>query len=145
MGQSVLQLLEMESAEATKGGACIGRVVRIEANGDVLVDFRGNRRGPIRARVATTEELGGAAQSVLLIFEDGNACFPVVAGVVRENIQRQEPKRSLTLEATSELTITCGKSSITLRRDGRVVIKGTELVSRASGTNKIRGATVKIN
>jgi hypothetical protein len=48
-------------------------------------------------------------------------------------------------EATEEISITCGKSSITLRKDGRVVIKGTDLVSRAARTNKIRGAAVKIN
>jgi hypothetical protein len=110
-----------------------------------MVDFSGNRLGPLRARVATTEELRGAAQPVLLIFEDRNPGLPVIAGVVREGLGRQKPKRILTLEAADEITITCGRSSIALRSDGRVVIKGTELVSRAAGTNKIRGSAVKIN
>lgn len=145
MSQNVRRLLEIEGAEAVAGCSCIGRIVRVETNGDVLVDFRGNWLGPVRARVATTEELRGTTQPVLLMFEDGNPRLPVVAGVVREGIRRQESKRSLTLEAAGEITIACGKSSITLRSDGRVVIKGTELVSRASGTNKIRGAAVKIN
>ncbi len=144
MSQGVRRLLEIESPEVA-AGACVGRVVRVEANGDVLVDFRGNQHGPIRARVATTEEFKGAAQPVLLVFEDGDPGLPVVAGVVRDGVRRQESKRTLMFEATEEISITCGKSSITLRKDGRVVIKGTDLVSRAARTNKIRGAAVKIN
>ncbi len=51
----------------------------------------------------------------------------------------------LVFEAGRELVLKCGKGSITLHASGRVVIKGTELVSRAQGANKIRGATVSIN
>jgi hypothetical protein len=32
-----------------------------------------------------------------------------------------------------------------MRADGKLVVKGTELVSKASATNKIRGASVQIN
>jgi hypothetical protein len=145
MGRNAKRLLERENVDGVLSGACVGRIDRIDANGDVFVDFRGNRLGPIPARVATTAELRGTAQLVLLVFEDADPDLPVIAGVVRPGIRGQEPRRSLTLEAADEITITCGKSSITLRRDGRVTIKGTELVSRASGTNKVRGAVVKIN
>jgi hypothetical protein len=144
MGQTVRRLLEMEGGEAASV-VCAGRVVRIEANGDVLVDFRGNKLGPIRARVATNETLDGKDEPVLLLFENGDRGRPIIVGVLRDGVPRREPKRTLVLEAADEITIAVGKSSITLRRDGRVVIKGTELVSRASGTNKIRGASVKIN
>src|ERR1044071_4204860 len=133
MHQGIRRLLEIESAEAA-GGPCVGRIVRVEANGEVFVDFRGNQRGPIRARMATNEALKGADLPVLLVFEDGDPGLPVVAGIIRDGVQRPEPNRSLTFEATEEITIMCGKSSITLRRDGKVLIKGTELVSRASGT-----------
>jgi hypothetical protein len=144
MSQTVRRLLEMEVEEAASA-ALAGRVVRIEANGDVLVDFRGNERGPIRARVATNETLEGKDEPVLLLFENGDRGLPIVAGVLRDGARRRAPKRELMFEAAEEITIACGKSSITLRRDGRVVIKGTELVSRASGTNKIRGGAVRIN
>ena len=82
---------------------------------------------------------------MLLLFENGDRRLPIVAGVLQEGARRQKPKRALTFDAAEEITIACGKSSITLRSDGRVVIKRTELVSRASGTNKIRGAAVQIN
>ena len=145
MSQTIRRLLEMESAEAVPAAALVGRVVRIEANGDVLVDFPSNQLGPIRARVATSENVEGKDEPVLLLFENGDRSLPVIAGLMRENAGRRQPKRQLVFEAAEEIVIACGKSSITLRRDGRVVIKGTELVSRASGSNKVRGAVVQIN
>lgn len=48
-------------------------------------------------------------------------------------------------EARKEIVLQCGKGSITLRADGKVVIKGTDLVSRSKGMNKIKGAAVRIN
>ena len=128
------RLAELEAA------AVVGRAVRVEPNGDVYVDYRDNPLGPVRARVAASETLKGAGEPVLLVFENGNPGLPIIAGVLRE-----KARRSLAFEAAGAITITCGKSSITLSSDGRIVIKGTELVSRASGTNKIRGAAVKIN
>jgi hypothetical protein len=49
------------------------------------------------------------------------------------------------IEGRDEVVLRCGQGSITLRADGKIVIKGTQLVSRASDTNKIRGASVQIN
>lgn len=49
------------------------------------------------------------------------------------------------MEAGKELVIACGRAKIALRSDGRIEIRGGQLVSRASGTNKIRGASVEIN
>jgi hypothetical protein len=57
----------------------------------------------------------------------------------------QADKRRLDLEATDEIRLTCGKSSLVMRRDGTVVVRGVQIVSRASQSNKIRGATVSIN
>jgi hypothetical protein len=47
--------------------------------------------------------------------------------------------------AEQEIVLECGASSIVLMKDGHVVIKGAQVVSRASGANKIKGATVSIN
>ena len=142
----VRQLLEMKTrVNASAVSPSVGRIVSIERNGDVMVDFPGNELGPTRARVATSETLNGRGEEVVLVFEDGDQARPLVVGVLQDEQRRTAPKRALVFEAAEEITISCGKSSITLRRDGRVVIKGTELVSRASRTNKIKGAAVQIN
>jgi hypothetical protein len=57
----------------------------------------------------------------------------------------QLDKRRLEFEATEEIRLTCGKSSLLLRRDGTVIVKGVKIVSRALESNKIRGGTVNIN
>ncbi len=49
------------------------------------------------------------------------------------------------LEGKKEIVLRCGKASITLTADGRIVLKGVELVSSASETNRIKGSRVKIN
>ena len=51
----------------------------------------------------------------------------------------------LVLSAQREVTIQCGKASITLTRAGKVLIRGEYLLSRSSGVNRIKGASVQIN
>ena len=52
---------------------------------------------------------------------------------------------TLLIEAGSSLTLRVGGGSITLREDGRILIKGTDLVSHATRRNRIRGGSVDIN
>jgi uncharacterized protein DUF6484 len=145
------QVMELDHlCQVASGNCCVGRVVRITPDGEVLVDFPGNEMGPIRARLVASPALDEPGQPVLLVFENGNVTLPIIAGVVRDKIgvpplTQACDKGELVLEAKKELTLVCGKSSITLRSNGRVIVKGAEILSRASGTNKIRGASVEIN
>ena len=49
------------------------------------------------------------------------------------------------LEGTDEVTLKCGAASITLRRDGKVILRGAYVETTAKGVNRIRGGSVKIN
>ena len=49
------------------------------------------------------------------------------------------------LEARQSLTLRVGDGSITIREDGRILIKGKDLVSHAKRMNRIRGGSVQIN
>jgi hypothetical protein len=51
----------------------------------------------------------------------------------------------LVLEAGRSLTLRVGDGSITLRADGKILIKGKDLVSHAQRTNRIKGGSVAIN
>lgn len=51
----------------------------------------------------------------------------------------------LTLEAKQSLTLRVGQGSITIREDGKILIKGKDLVSHATRMNRIRGGSVSIN
>ena len=91
-----------------------------------------------------------------------NESYGVVLGIVEKyvthdekvakKIRKREISEMTTLEdkvlhikADDGLVIECGKSSIILTKDGKVQIKGNDLLSRAKGLNKIKGAGVNIN
>ncbi len=49
------------------------------------------------------------------------------------------------IEGSDEIVLRCGKASITLRSNGRLIIRGAYVETRASGTNRIKGGSVLIN
>jgi hypothetical protein len=51
----------------------------------------------------------------------------------------------LELKSEREIVLRCGKASITLTRDGKILIRGTYLLNRSVGTNRIQGGSVQIN
>jgi hypothetical protein len=53
--------------------------------------------------------------------------------------------KRVVIEALDEIVLRCGQASITLRRNGRIVIRGTYIETRAIGTNRIKGGNVQIN
>jgi hypothetical protein len=51
----------------------------------------------------------------------------------------------LVIEAKHSLTLRVGEGSITIREDGKILIKGKDLVSHAKRLNRIKGGAVQIN
>jgi hypothetical protein len=49
------------------------------------------------------------------------------------------------VEGQDEIVFRCGKASITLRRNGKVVIRGTRIESVSRGLQRVLGAAVEIN
>ncbi|HWH21644.1 MAG TPA: hypothetical protein VN671_14000 [Solirubrobacterales bacterium] len=49
------------------------------------------------------------------------------------------------ITARDEVVIECGQASITLRRNGRVVVRGTYVETVSSGTNRVKGGQVRVN
>jgi hypothetical protein len=49
------------------------------------------------------------------------------------------------VEADKELTLKCGEASLTLTEQGQILIKGKDVVSRASRNQRIKGGSVQIN
>lgn len=100
--------------------------------------------------------------SVLLQFPSGDVTRPVVTGIVptleaNALLSTTAPEalaapvtleingETLTLSAQQRITLRCGKASLVMNADGTIEIRGTELLSRASGQNAIRGASVSLN
>lgn len=153
------------SAEDRIDGMKTGRIVEINGDGTVRVTWAGNRRGPLPARLsgALAERMGRGAvaenASVLLLFADGDPEQPVAVDTVETAVAPSEaavfstdPEETVTVDghriafdAREEIVLRCGKSSITLTRAGKIIIRGAYLLNRSSGVNRIKGASVQIN
>lgn len=137
----------------------VGTLASGSADSTLLVDFPGNPfAGPVPARCTVGVDALEPGGAVLLVFERGDPRHPIAIGALRTPAATcvpgvtddAEPEvridgRRLVFAADQEIELRCGESSLTLRRDGKVVIRGRELLSRSSGRNKIKGAAVHIN
>jgi hypothetical protein len=161
MSKLVTEPLEI----ASETGLIAGRILSIDDQDGVLVDYPGNMIGPIPALIL--EDLlpisrKRVGSNVLLAFGEkdfarpiilGFICDPVVSAFPEKEIEFQHENsgtavldgKRVSLLAYEEIRMTCGKASILIRKDGKIILKGTEIVSRAKGTNKIRGSSVQIN
>lgn len=57
----------------------------------------------------------------------------------------KEVPDELVLEAKKRLVLRVGEGSITIRADGKILIKGKDLVSHAKRMNRIKGGAVSLN
>lgn len=51
----------------------------------------------------------------------------------------------LIFTAKQKITLSCGKSLITLYPNGKIVIKGEYIVSDAEGVNRLSGGRIEVN
>jgi hypothetical protein len=153
----------------------VGRLVAGSTLSEPLVDFPGNPAPPVHARTtvqlssAVIERAVATSQGVLLVFENGDPALPIVVGLIqapeasafqallvapREAAARPEGKPPLearldgdrvVLEGKREVVLKCGDATLTLRRDGKVLIRGAYVETYSKGVNRIKGGAVKIN
>ena len=131
--------------------------VRLEPDGPAV---------PCRLAISVTRERIEAAiaqgQPAVLLFERGDQTKPLIVGFI-EVLQPTAPAtpapvtdkppiveadvdgRRVRVTAQDEIVLECGSASVTLRRNGRVIIRGTYVETRADGTNRIKGGQVQIN
>jgi hypothetical protein len=60
-------------------------------------------------------------------------------------IEMDADGKRVRVTAKDEIVLECGKASITLRRNGRVVVRGTHVETSSEGTNRIKGGHVRVN
>jgi hypothetical protein len=141
--------MKKERAQAAK--AATGKIPRVvvglflgfDEDGEAMVDYPGNpATSALRARSTVALQSGDRGRDAVLLFEDGNPASPLIVGLI-QNAQL-EPE-TLTLRAGRQIELKCGEASITLTRSGKVLIRGKHLLSRSSGVNMVKGATIRLN
>jgi hypothetical protein len=109
----------------------------------------------VAARTTVPLRRSMLGQPVVVVFEGGNPRQPIIVGVL-DGGGVEEPlgepgvtvhadgERHM-IEAQREIVLRCGHASITLTRAGKVVIRGSYILSRSTGCNKLKGASIDIN
>jgi len=143
-------------------GVRVGKLMSVEEIGHILVDYPDNPLGPAPARSTIEISNEDGDRKVLLIFEKSDPRLPIIIGFVQEQpvvpahseqvtLDKKKLKdiivdgEKIVFDAQKEIVLRCGEGSVTIRTDGKIVIKGTNLLSRSKGVNKIKGAAVNIN
>ena len=138
-------------------GVVIGLFLSINNEGLPLVAFPGNPdEAAIAARSTTQMDSKDIGCEVALLFEGGDPRLPLIIGKIqhaedKQNVEGNEPAvaeldgESIVLSARQNITLKCGKASITLTKSGKVILRGAYLLSRSSGVNRIKGGSVQIN
>ena len=154
-------LVETFSTLAAAGADAIVRAIVVQPNedGSVLVST-GNRTFVCDRLITGAEPLELAPQDQVLCVvpsaPDGRGVLVgriglshavhATAPIAGEDPDRVDPRpNELLLEARQQLTLRVGDGSITIRADGKILIKGTDLVSHAKRMNRIKGGAVSIN
>ena len=107
--------------------------------------------GPRPAPTAVALRRHDIGREAVLMFENGRGDRPIVVGLLQPAGPQPDPPAAtldgqrLELTAEREIVLRCGEASITLTRAGKVLIRGAYVLSRSSGQNDIKGATVHIN
>ena len=148
--------------EGRINGVMIGSLSSIGEGGELMVIYPGIPGNEPVAAISTeplSPEVIG--QDIALGFVNGDPLKPIVLGQILTNqsvsqftstpdekaqdVDVKLDGESLTLSAEKEIVLKCGKSSITLTRAGKVIIKGAYLSNHSTGVNRIKGGSVQIN
>lgn len=150
---SALRLIPPPSPIASLPSALLGCVKGYDPERGALVDFPGNTAGPLPARLLITissRALRQAAEShcpVALLFENGDPALPLLVGLIQPPSGHEAcvDGERIVLTGEEEIELRCGESSITLSKEGKLVIRGAYVETRARGMNRIKGGAVQIN
>jgi len=168
MENQLIDLLTEELAEESEdhkiAGVVVGKLCRISDHGLPLVDFPQNPSiRPIAARSTIALSTNDSGREIVLMFEESDLHKPIITGLLqppklmKENakangrlteekpIDMEVDGERVTFTAQKEIVLRCGEASITLTRAGKILLRGTYVLSRSSGVNRIKGGSVQIN
>ena len=144
MSANRLNLVETLHAAADKAsepaGLLRGRLLAIDGDGWLRVQVDGHE--PWRCLWLEGKPL--EAGDAVLVLAPAAASPGVVLGRIASYTAPASPAR-LTLEATEVLTLKCGDATLDLRADGKAVLKGEDVLIRATGFQRIKAGSVSIN
>lgn len=158
MKAGVVQTTQTASSTNTQAGIIIGELIGITNEGRTPLVCYPGQPGTAALHARTIIDLHGPhiGRQVVLMFETHDPMKPIIMGVLQEGEGRpleQRPEQiemdvdgeRMIVSAKEQLVLRCGKASITLTKAGKVLIKGSYVLSRSSGANRIKGGSIQLN
>jgi hypothetical protein len=142
-------------------GLHVARVVSVDGDGVIKAELAAHPGSAVAVRLGLeldTPALATLVQSrrtvLLMVPSDGDKTPWLVA--LEHSAKRADSGAAIRatalvdgqrveLRGDDEVVLSCGEASITLRRSGRVVVRGTYVETRSKGVNRIKGGSVQIN
>ncbi|SFG09582.1 hypothetical protein SAMN05518865_108104 [Duganella sp. CF458] len=141
-----------------QAGVVIGELIGMADDGRTpLVLYPGQAgSAAMRARSVIDLRAHQVGSEVVLVFAAGDPAQPIIMGLLRGSegwpldeqpgqVEVDADGERLIVSAKEELVLRCGKASITLTRAGKVLIRGSYILSRSSGANHVKGGSVHLN
>lgn len=146
-----------ETAELPTAAINVADLVAFDLDENPVIRYRHTLHGErLAARSVVQLRSAQIGAQVVVASEAGDLRRPIILGVLQNPAALEIAPSATPISATvdgerqvitaeREIVLRCGAASITLTRAGKVIIKGTYVLSRSSGYNKIKGAAVDIN
>ena len=141
--------------EVSQGSVVIGALVGVDEKNQPIIVYPGNPvESGVIAKSTTLFTADDVGCDVAMLFENGDKTKPLIIGkIIQSNSDSKKnsmfdiklDEEEITLSAKKQITLNCGKSSITLTKAGKIIIRGEYVLTRSSGVNRIKGGSVQIN
>ena len=136
----------------------VGELIAMKNHGRTPLVLYPGQKGTAALPARSIVDLQGSqvGKHVLLLFESNAHSDPIVIGVLREasdypagetppQVEFQADGERMIVSAKKRLVLRCGRASVTLTEEGKILIQGTYLSSCSSGVHRIKGGSVQIN
>jgi hypothetical protein len=158
----------IHTSSASAEGVLIGRIQKISSQGTWVI--HAYTKQPVLALSTQAIEPEHSGREVALLFNQTTG-QPIIMGIIHSPIydlikesddnEKQQSNKITTplnsgiqitndgqhcdITAEQSITLTCGKSSVTMTRDGEISINGEQITTKARKSQKILGGSVHIN
>jgi len=145
----------------TNPAPTVGRVIDLPENGYLLVKPESGqvRRARMVSSLAGTKPEYLIGQDVVLIFENNDPDKPIAVACLqptgdfvsalraaeKNDVEATVDGEKVLIQARQKLELRVGKASIVIDANGKITIRGANLLSRSTGPIRIKGGHVEIN
>jgi hypothetical protein len=151
------------SGSSGPSGVVLGTLVGINPKGQPIIELADSSNGcsqSVKARSTIQLAQSDVGRQAVLAFELNDRRKPIVLGLCETQPESSEnvatdlspaireiviDGEKLLVNAEREIVLQCGEASITLTRAGKIIIRGTYVLSRSSGVNSIKGGSIQLN